>query len=105
MTTHCRIGDRAIIIRSDAGNEGMIVRVTVAAGHMPKEPLLYGGVLFYYPTPGDVLWEIVSEGRPFTSANKAGGKAPCRRTIVFPDSWLRPLPKNPEEVPADCANA
>jgi len=104
MSTHVRLGDRAIIIKSEAGNEGKIVHVLRRIGYVPKEPFLYYGHVAYFEATGDTLWEIESEGLPFAFVDHDGTRG-TRLVIPFPDSWLRPLPKMPEFQKEELADA
>jgi hypothetical protein len=86
--TYCKLGDRAIIVHSNAGNEGKVVKIVGDLGYHFKEPFMYAGKKHsYYPVTGK-MWEVRSEGFPLK--NNCG---PSRSTGPIPDAWLRPLPK------------
>lgn len=88
--TYCKLGDRATIVHSAAGNEGKIVRIVASCASQGREPLIYNGIRYYYAAagPGARMWIIESEGSPFR-----GIRCGPVMTCPFPDSWLRPLPK------------
>lgn len=100
--TYCKLGDRAIIVHSAAGNEGKIVRIIGDCGSQSREPLEYAGIRYYYPSCGlgAKLWVVESEGSPLK-----GSRVGPRTVVPFPDMWLRPLPKLAAPVKATPAHA
>lgn len=88
MVTYCLLGDRAFIIRSEAGNEGKVVIIRRCLGDLPSGPFSYLGRMFFNKTP-DVVWVVESEGAPILSI--IDGKISKNRFCALPDSWLRPL--------------
>lgn len=89
--TYCKLGDRAIIIHSAAGNEGKIVKVVFNLGYHTDMFKYQGRYICYLPASGQ-MWEVESEGFPLRSTI-----GPPSQSGPLPDVWLRPLPKVGEE--------
>ncbi len=70
----CKLGDRVMVIKSEAGNEGRVGVITAAA--IPERSLF----------PGDD-WLVV--GR-FATRSSLGFVYEAN-VVTFPDSWLMPL--------------
>jgi len=90
--TYCKLGDRAIIIHSAAGNEGKIVKVIHDLGYHTDVFKYQGALICYLPAFGQ-MWEVESEGFPLRS--NVGTPSQCG---PLPDVWLRPLPKVNESL-------
>jgi hypothetical protein len=86
--TYCKLGDRAIVVHSQAHNEGKIVKVLGPHGFSTGEVIAFQGHQMKFPT-GMYLWIIESLGMEFR--NLAGEAV--TGSLLYPDQWLRPMPK------------
>jgi hypothetical protein len=79
----CKLGDKAIIIKSLIKNEGKIVLIIKYMGVVTAGDASYNQVM---PVSGH-YWQVKSLGSPFRSS-----QGNFYQEVFFPDEWLRPLP-------------
>jgi hypothetical protein len=80
----CTVGDRCFVIKAHfAENVGRIVRVT--------------GLNLMDTTPGDVWWNVVSEGSPMKGETDSG-RVSYTMELIGPDSSLLPIRPEPTKA-------
>lgn len=86
---NCKSGDLAILIKSQAGNEGKICNVLHFVG---ENPVINGELFCYGHGP---CWMV-----EYASITRYGYGDP-RKTGPCPDAWLRPVSGLPDEQTTD----
>jgi hypothetical protein len=97
MTTRCKPGDIALIIREDVGCEANIGRLVHVRG---PEEINKRGQLTWLITPvdEDTLW-CVGDGKGGTYVMPKGDL-----TVEHPDAWMTPVKQSEDNAQGRCAS-
>jgi len=88
---NCKPGDMAIIIRSQAGNEGKLVDIIAPLGTNP----VFDGSRWNYGSNRDKFsWLVRTRGQPLLST-----RGDSYIEMPFPDAFMRPI--RPDELEDD----